>query len=53
MSKKEQKNKEDKKDEKKIILSTTPESHLRQIMGLDTRDSVKKEGKNNGELRQK
>jgi hypothetical protein len=43
MSKKDDKKKDEKKEEpKKITLTTTPKSHLRQIMGLDTRDADKK-----------
>lgn len=43
MSKKDDKKKEEKKEEPKTIkLTTTPKSHLRQIVGLDTRDTDKK-----------
>lgn len=39
MSKKDDKKKE---EPKTIKLTTTPKSHLRQIVGLDTRDADKK-----------
>lgn len=43
MSKKDNKKRDDKKEEiKKITLTRTPKSHLRQIVGLDTRDKKKK-----------
>jgi hypothetical protein len=46
MSKKDEKKKDDKKEEpKKITLTTIPKSHLRQIMGLDTRDADKNKKK--------
>ncbi|MCE2997203.1 MAG: hypothetical protein LW863_16520 [Flammeovirgaceae bacterium] len=42
VKKKDESEKEEKKEEKKkITLTTTPQSHLRQIMGLDTRDTDK------------